>query len=465
MPIAINGNLGTITGLTSAAGGGATTTNSAVDITLTSASTQAQNVAFTAPNKGFILPNATTMPTLGAPLFALSNKGVYTANIFASGGGRIGNIQPGATQYVGLSSASDANKNWFGAGAMNCRVNNFTEITFSQPMRSGGFASGATNDWDVVNLDASTFIVVYIGDNSDLYGVIGTISGTTVSFGTPQLLIAGTFNNMRLCALSATTGFLYANTTAPAPQLYGFSVSGTTISVSSVGSISGGQNMSDITALTATTALISYNASTQLLTRVATYNGGSAPSFGSTAVVSPIDVGTGQAFLMSSCKIDTDKCVMFWQGPNFPQVIIYVITISGGTPTVVTGTSISFSSPSSQNTQSIGLSTSIAYNTSGYAVSVSGTTPSLLSKTDTLSTGARVLANLGSNLLGASGRLAGFVDNGVRLYGTSGYAENITSARNVPLTSTSYLCCGYNNANFPDVSLTKMTAFVVQTNI
>jgi hypothetical protein len=464
MPIAINGNLGTITGLTSAAGGGATTTDSAVDITLTSASTQAQNVAFTAPNKGFILPNATTMPTLGAPLFALSNKGVYTANIFASGGGRIGNIQPGATQYVGLSSASDANKNWFGAGAMNCRVNNFTEITFSQPMKSAGFASGATNQWDVVNLDASTFIVVYIGDNDDLYGVIGTISGTTVSFGTPQLLVVGTFNKMRLCALSATTGFLYATTTAPAPQLYGFSVSGTTISVSSVGA-AGAFQMGDIVALDATRAVIANSNNQQSLVRVATYNGGSAPTFGSTVILTGLN--STAAFITSLCKVDTDKCVAFFSGEANDGISARVLSISSTTITQGASIGVLGTGQGAQDTQSIGLSTSLAYNTRGAVVSVSGTTLSLLKIANPLSQGARVLANLDSNVFGASGRLAGFVDNGVLLYGTSGYAENITSARNVPLTSTSYLCCGYNfnNAGSPDPALTKMTAFVVQTNI
>ena len=63
----------------SAGGGfsGATTTSSSTDITLTSSSTQVQNVSMTVADKAVILPDATTLGTKGSPIFVINNQGLF----------------------------------------------------------------------------------------------------------------------------------------------------------------------------------------------------------------------------------------------------------------------------------------------------------------------------------------------------------------------------------------------------
>jgi hypothetical protein len=56
---------------------GSTTTSSAVDITLTSASTQVQNIAMTVADKSVILPDATTLTTKGSPIYVINNQGLF----------------------------------------------------------------------------------------------------------------------------------------------------------------------------------------------------------------------------------------------------------------------------------------------------------------------------------------------------------------------------------------------------
>ena len=72
-----SGNLSFVT--PSAGFSGATiNTNSAVDITLTSASTQVQNIAMTVADKSVILPDATTLTTEGSQVYVINNAGPYT---------------------------------------------------------------------------------------------------------------------------------------------------------------------------------------------------------------------------------------------------------------------------------------------------------------------------------------------------------------------------------------------------
>jgi hypothetical protein len=70
---------------------GATTTSSAVDITLTSLSTQVQSVEMTAADKAVILPDATTLTTKGFPAFVIINTGVYAILLKDNGGSYISN--------------------------------------------------------------------------------------------------------------------------------------------------------------------------------------------------------------------------------------------------------------------------------------------------------------------------------------------------------------------------------------
>jgi len=490
MPIQINGIQGTISGLTSAAVGGGTTTTSAVNITLTPTSAQAQEASFTATDKGFVLPNATTVTNLGGPIFALSNKGYNKANIFSSDGGRIGAVNQGQTVYVGLSNNSNASAGWFSdiGGSLDTKVFTPSSITlavglFSTPEPGffpNNFSTTSTITYDVVALNSTSFILVYIGTNQDIYGVVGQISGTTISYGTPQLLVVGTISAIKLCALSATTGFIIASP-AGNTTVWGFSVSGTTITITAGANINFNAALGDIVALDATRAVIVYNNRDfgQAGQRVVTYNGASAPTFGTEA--RSISVANSTTPYFCVCKIDTDKCVVFGENGDGINNATYAQVVSVSGTTVTLGSTRTLNSTTRMiNRQALALSTSIAYCTNGTTVSISGTTATILNQGPqyNLAVGSKVLAYLGSNIAGMvegnintsqdiyfptpSGvtQLVNFSNSVPEIYGKNHSAISTVTGKAVPIDSTTYLAFGSSA-----YSSTTLEAVVVKTNL
>jgi len=277
---------------------GATVTSSAVDITLTSASNQVQQVAMTAYDKKVILPDATTITTLGGPRFVINNNGYIAFDVAVSTGGRLFGVGGGQSVEISLSSNSNATSGWV--------VTPIGQMIGNQG--SGGFISGttllsytpadmnSTNSYSGTNtfanmtcvaLSTTSVMAVWIAPTTGYpTACVGTISGTTISWGTPAVVnSARAYTTVKMCALSSTTGLISIQSGANFYSV-GFSVSGTTLTFSTI-SAATNATLYNIVTVTSTTTLIVYSSGA----RVVTYNGASAPSIGTGLAIS-WDAGT-----------------------------------------------------------------------------------------------------------------------------------------------------------------------------
>ncbi|QOJ20362.1 MAG: hypothetical protein HRU77_06425 [Gammaproteobacteria bacterium] len=96
--------------------GGADTTSSAVDITLTSSSGRLQIIAMTAAGKKVIMPAASTL-TKGTPVFVLKNAGTYRVSVHKNGGGFICYLLPGQVIALHCSDTGSSAGVWQASGA------------------------------------------------------------------------------------------------------------------------------------------------------------------------------------------------------------------------------------------------------------------------------------------------------------------------------------------------------------
>ncbi|MBL8500316.1 MAG: hypothetical protein JNL77_07010 [Nitrosomonas sp.] len=95
--------------------GGADTTSSAVDITLTATSSRLQIISMTAPNKSIYAPAASTL-TKGASIFVIRNAGTNRFAYRANGGRFVCYIQPGQIVALHCSDVSTLPGIWHVSG-------------------------------------------------------------------------------------------------------------------------------------------------------------------------------------------------------------------------------------------------------------------------------------------------------------------------------------------------------------
>jgi hypothetical protein len=180
MPIQFNGT-GTISGVTTAISQGGTTSTSAVDITLTNASTQVQNVTMTAADKSVILPNATTLGK-GQNLFTIFNNGAYVLNVKDASGNVLYRLD--FNQSVSLASVDNSTSagNW-----------NNVRISFSQNYFSS--ITSEINSSVSCTLSPTLFVIGYrVTATNKLFVVTATLSGGVITWGTPVDTGAGGFS-------------------------------------------------------------------------------------------------------------------------------------------------------------------------------------------------------------------------------------------------------------------------------
>lgn len=97
--------------------GGADTTSSAIDITLTSSSSRLQIITMTAAGKKVTLPAASTL-TKGAPVFVIKNAGTYRFSLHKNGGGFLGYVLPGQVIALHCSDVGSSAGVWQTGGAL-----------------------------------------------------------------------------------------------------------------------------------------------------------------------------------------------------------------------------------------------------------------------------------------------------------------------------------------------------------
>lgn len=185
----------------------------------------------------------------------------------------------------------------------------------------------------ISGLSANSFIYAYIGYNTgsgvgDLYAVVATVSGTTITFGTPVLIRSGLSpQGVGCCALSSTSALVTYGNSSSVWCATALTISGTTItagSETSAGTVASG---SQCVPLTSTTALCIDDYGNKA--RVATVSGtsvswGPQTSFGS----------TGNYACVTSASATTGVVANLpYSGANSGRLCATALTISGTTIT------------------------------------------------------------------------------------------------------------------------------------
>jgi hypothetical protein len=346
---------------------GATTTSSAVDITLTNTSTQVQNIAMTAADKAVILPDATTLTTKGFPVFVIINNNTYSILIKDNGGSILGIVNPSTSVELTLIDNSTSNGVWAKEdSAINFKFSPYTTIKTGTSGTPNLSSTGAQiyNGITASAISSTSAIIGYHAgtSNRDVYGVVVSYSGSTITVNSETLLYSGTSTasvNSHILMLDATTGFLFVNR-ASNNVVVPFTISGTTITAgtasSTFGTGSPGTNFSNSLgtpiAMSSTIALVPDRNSTTLATwtlRTITHNGASAPTIGTaSSAVTTSDIR--EPALLS--KIDATNAFMAYAIDGTLYTVARVVTISGASaPTLQTANT----SNAIQSVDSLGL--------------------------------------------------------------------------------------------------------------
>ena len=414
---------------------GATVTSSAADITLTAASNQLQQVAMTAANLRVILPNATTYAStaLGASIFVISNNGTYPFDIAETGGGRLFVLSPGQTTSISLSNNSASSSGWvaspvqspstaFGQQIYGTNILSYnpTDITSTA---ATGIYSNANADRSLSTmrccaLSSTTVVVAYLAPTTGYPTVVaGTISGTTITWGTPVTATTAVNGTVFIGAMSSTTAMLCYGYATPATSIYarGINVSGTTVTVSAQSSAMNTlATLGSIcqTPFTSTTIGVgwtsqSINSSIQVLT----HNGTSAPTLGTSLSILNTTAPGGIAFSPNLvCLSATSAVVVYTDTTSWyaKALTLSGTTFTAGTAVTLTGFSTSTSYPSTTPNTVTGTAVSatealfMGPNGAQVKITVSGTTVSAQTYITTPAitglTNSQNLANISGNL-------------------------------------------------------------------
>jgi len=210
------------------------------------------------------------------------------------------------------------------------------------------FASGANatlNTGMCFDPDNNKVIIAYRDVSSSPYygyAVVGTVSGTSISFGTPVAFYSSASINGTVTAVYDTTANKVVLTFYPqAGGLYAIvgTVSGTSISFGSTANISAGPGYpSSVYDSSANKTLVSYSNSSgsSYPTVVAISVSGTTPSFGSPVVV--VSAGVQDTSLSYDTTANKSSLVITNQSSSYFKA--YVITISGTTPSAGSATDL-----------------------------------------------------------------------------------------------------------------------------
>lgn len=230
MSLILNGTNGVTfndsTTQSTAARAGGTTTSSAVDITLTATSNQVQNVTMTASGKAVILPNATTL-TKGSAVFQICNTGNLPFYVENAAGSVLAVLLPTQATLLTLVDNSTSSGVW----ASPAQEYAFELLGTSVSSQT----ASSTSRFSAAMLSDSLLVVGYY-DGTNIRIMAGSISGSTVTFGTPQTLKTGTNGEINATvAMSSTQCFVAYSTgitgSTHSAFVRGISVSGTTITL------------------------------------------------------------------------------------------------------------------------------------------------------------------------------------------------------------------------------------------
>jgi hypothetical protein len=325
----------------SASGGfsGATAVSSATTVTLTSASTQIQLVTMTAAGQFVVLPSATTM-TKGAVGFIIQNMGAYPFGIKDGSGNIIfGSVNPYYTCNLSSSDSSTTGGKWTVVGSQTSLAIPFSygATNLSSTTLYGSAFSGV----DCCVLSSTTSLIVYQTGANAVSAVIATVSGNTVSLGTPVSLWSATYlGPLKLIGLSSTSAVVFTYSGA-GNTIYGkaISISGSTIT-------SGTTTTSGITAFDVQSAqFIADTSTTGLMVTSTTLTNIQAIAFSVSGTT--ITFGTGVSAITLNTGTSTSGCCVAKSATNTfvivaandgPDMKHRALSLSGTTITLGTTT-------------------------------------------------------------------------------------------------------------------------------
>jgi len=248
-----------------ASNGGATTISSAVDITLTAASTRVQAVTMTVAAKGVTLPDATTLTTGGA-LYVIKNYGTITFAVRNSAGTLLAPV--GAGQIIGLylSNNSTAAGTWV---VGNQSTSSFiSEIWSGSTLAVNAIAADSTG---ICSLSATQAVLVFVTQANSLRAVTINISGTTMTAG--EILTVGTgYYYASVIAMSSTQA-LVVSVNGNYHEAFTLNISGTTITAGAQLDFGAFVTSRALAKLSSTRAVVSYISGGNLAVRTLDISG------------------------------------------------------------------------------------------------------------------------------------------------------------------------------------------------
>ena len=292
--------------------------------TLTSSSNNVQlGIVNTSSNINYTLPDATTM-AIGGPSFSLQPQGSYGAYIKSNAGSIIG-YALGSSQSVlysgqqigaDLSLVDNSTANGLWTINKSASVADYTVPTQYAAAVSQGCVS-------MCAIDTSSWIIMYKNSsNNTWYAIVGSKSGSTITYGTAVQLSAsttiGSGQGSRIIALSSTAAMcLLAGTTAITAIPLVLSGSSITVGTSTTfgSAVSSISYLNSSVKVTSTTLAVRANNTTNLNSYgvyMVQHNGSSTPTIGSPVTQSVLtgngNVG-GIGFVNSTTLVDAYAAV------------------------------------------------------------------------------------------------------------------------------------------------------------
>lgn len=418
----------TINGAPLSVSGGATTTTGSSNITLTSSSNRVQVISMTAANLSVTLPDATTISSLGGPIFQFVNAGYFPYSIKDGSGGALYTLSAGDSTSFSLTSNSTAAGTWVSEdAAFNVTASDYATVTSSFQYTTN--YAWLDNNFNISSdaISTSSAIVTWQQGTTgrDVYGAVVSYSGSTITVGTPTLIYSGSTTasvNNAVKMLSSTNGLILIQRASDIVCVP-FTVSGSAISVGTTSSTFGAGTASSnsafgaITAMSSTVALVSYRTNTTSnftwVLNTITHNGASAPTLGTASATVVSTQSAYQAPTIS--KIDSTTAFIAYNnaGPSYYPVA-RIATLSGtSAPTLGTANTTSTDGLSNDGVSypiyQISSTQFLLIGGNGSAYyTVSGTTVTYVSSLSYSSVGSVTIASaypgklvfLGTNVLG-----------------------------------------------------------------
>jgi hypothetical protein len=191
---------GTYWRLTFGQGAGATTTSSATDITLTTASDQAQSIAMTASEKFVNLPDATTLYE-GADTYMFINTGDYRFGVKDSTGTFICSIAAKGSGRCSLVDNSTSAGIWKASDGADLMMNR---------MKTVCNADASTNGISACKLTSTEVFVAWCGANNDGFCAVLTWDSATPEITVSNILEFDTTEATRMscCRMTDTVAIV-----------------------------------------------------------------------------------------------------------------------------------------------------------------------------------------------------------------------------------------------------------------